>query len=174
MVEPKEWNEWLNKGKHEKLFNAFVDKYTEPLYWQARKLMLRHDLADDVLQDSFINAWKALPKFKAESNFYTWLFRIVCNQSFATLKKEKRYTEIDSNNTVSLNEDPFFNGDQTLLALHTAVESLPVRQQIVFKMRYFQELPYAEISAILLTSEGSLKASYHHAKEKIKKSFNLD
>ena len=174
MVEPREWYGWLKKGKHERLFNALVDAYTEPLYWQARKLVLRHDLADDVLQESFINAWRALPKFKSESNFYTWLFRIVCNQSFATLKKEKRYTEIDNNSVVSLNEDPFFNGDQALLDLHKAVESLPIKQQIVFRMRYFQELPYAEISTILKTSEGALKASYHHAKGKIKKSFDLD
>ncbi len=174
MVEPKEWKEWLQSGKHEKLFNILVDEYTEPLYWQARKLMFRHDLADDVLQESFINAWKALPKFKAESNFYTWLFRIVCNQSFATLKKEKRYTEIDTGKISTLNDDPFFNGDQTLLDLHAAVENLPFRQQVVFKMRYFQELPYHEISTLLKTSEGALKASYYHAKEKIKKSFHLD
>ena len=174
MVEPEEWRAWLRKGKHLKLFNALVDQYTEPLYWQARTLVARHDLADDVLQDSFISAWKALPKFKAESNFYTWLFRIVCNQSFASLKKEKRYSEIDSSTLTSLRDDPFFNGDQALLELHKAVAALPVKQQLVFKMRYFQELPYAQISDILNTSEGALKASYHHAKEKIKKSFEFD
>lgn len=174
MLEPEEWRNWLKKNKHEKLFNALVDQYTEPLYWQARKLVARHDLADDVIQDAFINAWKALPRFKAESNFYTWLFRIVCNQSFACLKKEKRYSEIDGNSLASLSEDPFFNGDQALLDLHKAIAALPLKQQLVFKMRYFQELPYAEISELLNTSEGALKASYHHAKEKIKKSFELN
>jgi len=174
MVEPVEWRDWLKKGKHEKLFNALVDHYTEPLYWQARKLMARHDLADDVLQDAFISAWKALPKFKAESNFYTWLFRIVCNQSFASLKKEKRYSEINGSSLASLSGDPFFDGDQALLDLHEAVASLPLKQQLVFKMRYFQNLPYAQISELLSTSEGALKASYHHAKEKVKKSFELN
>jgi len=174
MVEPKEWKEWLNEKRFELLFNALVDSYTEPLYWQARKLVSRHDLADDVLQDSFISAWKALPKFKGESNFYTWLFRIICNQSFACLKKEKRYTEIDGSSIASLNGDPFFNGEQALLDLHKAVAALPVKQQLVFKLRYFEEMPYAQICSVLETSQGALKASYHHAKEKIKKSFHLD
>jgi len=174
MVEPQEWREWLRQKRFEPLFNALVDQFTESLYWQARKLVTRHDLADDVLQDSFISAWKALPKFKGESNFYTWLFRIVCNQSFASLKKEKRYTEIEGSSVAALNEDPFFNGDKALADLHKAIAALPVKQQIVFKLRYFNEMPYHQMSKVLETSEGALKASYHHAKEKIKKSFQLD
>tara|TARA_R110002050_G_scaffold30928_3_gene79139 strand:+ start:3749 stop:4273 length:525 start_codon:yes stop_codon:yes gene_type:complete len=174
MIEPKEWKEWLQEKRFEPLFNALVDQFTEPLYWQARKLVARHDLADDVLQDSFISVWKALPNFKAESNFYTWLFRIVSNQCFACLKKEQRYTEINGNSLASLNDDPFFNGDKALLDLHKAISKLPVKQQLVFKLRYFEDMPYNEMSKVLETSEGALKASYHHAKEKIKKSFHLD
>lgn len=173
-MEPIQWKIWLEQKQYELLFNDIVDKFTEPLYWQARKIVTRHDLADDVLQDSFINIWKALPKFKGDSSFYTWLYRIVTNQSIALLKKEKRFSEYHPENYKSLSEDPFFNGDETLIKLYQEIAKLPVKQQVVFKLRYLEEKPYHEISALLETSEGALKASYHHAKEKIKKSFNLD
>jgi RNA polymerase sigma factor (sigma-70 family) len=173
MKEPKEWKDWLRNEQYEVLFNVLVENFTEPLYWQARKLLFRHDLADDALQESFISVWKALPKFKGEANFYTWMFRITCNQCFATLKKESRYTEIDGGSLAATNEDPYFNGDKALLDLHKAIAKLPSKQQIVFKLRYFEEMTYSEMSSALETSEGALKASYHHAKEKIMKSFAL-
>ena len=173
MKEPSEWKDWLHNKQYEKLFNILVENFTEPLYWQARKLLFRHDLADDALQESFINVWKALPKFKGEANFYTWMFRITCNQCFASLKKERRYTEIEGESLASTSSDPYFNGDKVVLDLQQAIAKLPSKQQMVFKLRYFQEMSYAEMSSILGTSEGALKASYHHAKEKIKKSFAL-
>lgn len=167
MEDQKHWNQWLQGGKHQALFKELVQAASEKLYWHARAIVLRHDWADDVLQESFVRIWKALPKFRAESSFYTWMYRIVTREALALLKKEQRYGKLEDGQLPGAWNDPFFDGDQAIATLERAIHELPEKQQLVFKLRYFQEMPYEEMSDLLNTSTGALKASFHHAKEKI-------
>ncbi len=153
-------------------FNLIVEEYKERLYWHIRKIVLIHDDADDVLQNTFIKVWRYLEKFKGDSKIYTWLFRIATNESITFINKKKKKAE-ESFETYehylsnTLEADEFFNGDEAQLILQKAILTLPEKQRIVFNMKYFQEIKYSEMSEILETSEGSLKASYHHAVKKI-------
>jgi len=173
MQEPTIWKEYLSEGRYQLLFSELVDAFTERLYWQARSIMLRHDWADDVLQEAFIKAWRALPSFRGESAFYTWMYRITTNEALAQLKKERRFQLQEGPLDFKLSADPYFDGDESLQLLLAAIAKLPDKQQTVFKLKYFQEMPFKEMSEILETSIGALKASYHHAKEKIKIELNL-
>lgn len=173
MQEPRQWKELLSSGKHQVLFNALVDTYTERLYWHVRAMLLRHDWADDALQECYIKTWKALPSFRGESAFYTWMYRIATNEALAILKKEKRFQLHEGPLDFNLKSDPYFDGDAILQELLEAVAALPDKQQTVFKLKYFQNMPFQEMSDMLETSVGALKASYHHANEKIKQSLNL-
>lgn len=173
MQEPAIWKDYLRKGDYSRLFNALVDSYTERLYWHIRSILLRHDWADDVLQESFIKTWKALANFRGEANFYTWMYRIATNEAIALLKKERRFQLQEGPLNYSLNADPYFDGDEALQSLMEAVAQLPEKQQMVFKLKYFQDMPFKEMSSLLDTSVGALKASYHHANEKIKAGLNL-
>ena len=160
------------KSRQAQAFEVLVNTYKERLYWQIRSIVLNHDDADDVLQNTFIKIYKNLHNFNGESQIYTWLYRIATNESLTFIKKRKRTTQIGSEElkeslVANLTSDPYFNGDEAQLTLQKAIDTLPAKQKQVFVMKYFDELQYNEISEILDTSEGALKASYHHAVKKI-------
>lgn len=153
-------------------FNLLVETYQERLYWHIRKMVLNHDDADDVLQNTFIKVWKALENFRGDSKIYTWIYRIATNESLSHIQKSKRTFSGDPNFDTALStqieSDPFFDGDEAVLKLWKAIELLPAKQKTVFKLKYFEEMKYEEMSELLDTSVGSLKASYHHAVGKVK------
>lgn len=153
-------------------FNLLVDKYSERLYWHIRRMVLSHEDADDILQNSLIKVWKSLANFRGESNLYTWLYRIVTNETITFLNRRKRasfFSLSDHSNSIenAIEADSYFEGTEIEARLRKAILKLPTRQRAVFTMRYFDELKYEEISKVLNTSVGSLKASYHHAAKKI-------
>ncbi|MGZ3885287.1 MAG: RNA polymerase sigma factor [Bacteroidia bacterium] len=149
-----------------------IEKYQQKLYWQIRKIVIDHDDADDVLQNSFIKIWKGLENFKEESQLFTWLFRIATNESLTFLKqKQKRNTTslhpIEYQLSKSLESDEYFKGDEIQMKLQQAILTLPEKQRIVFNMRYYDEMPYEQMSEVLETSVGALKSSYHIAAKKV-------
>ena len=160
-----------DNSQKEKAFNTLVHEYQEVLYWQIRRLVISHDDADDVLQNTFLKAWLALDDFRGESKISSWLFRIAINESLGFLEKKKRSIDIasDANDYLSnqLLSDPYFDGDETQALLLQAIDLLPNKQKAVFNMKYYQEMKYEDMSQILGTSIGALKASYHHAVKKI-------
>ena len=154
----------------EQAFTTIVREYQELLYRQIRRIVLYHDDANDVLQNTFLKAWSALDSFRGESKMITWLFRIATNEALNYLEKENNNTrmrEVEGSVASQLQSDPYFDGDETELQLQEAVSKLPEKQRLVFNMKYFQELKYEEISQILGTSVGALKTSYHIAVQKI-------
>lgn len=154
----------------EQAFTTIVREYQEPLYRQIRRIVLYHDDANDVLQNTFLKAWSAIDSFRGESKMITWLFRIATNEALNYLEKENnntRMSEVEGSVASQLQSDPYFDGDETELQLQEAVSKLPEKQRLVFNMKYFQELKYEEISQILGTSVGALKTSYHIAVQKI-------
>ena len=137
-----------------------------------RKIVIDHDDADDVLQNTFIKAWKALDTFKEESQLYTWLYRIGTNEALGFLRQKQRMNTqsihpIEYQLSKSLESDVYFKGGAIQLKLQQAILTLPEKQRVVFNMRYFDEMPYEEMSAVLETSVGALKASFHHAAKKV-------
>ncbi len=165
------------KESQEKAFNGIVKKYQKRLYWHIRKIVIIHDDADDVLQNTFIKVWSHLSSFREDSQLYTWLHKIATNESLSFLrKKEKQLSWKDYSQIISesLYDDNQFNGDEIQRKLQKAILSLPEKQRLVFNMKYFEEKKYGEMSAILGTSVGALKASYHHAVKKIKTYFEED
>jgi RNA polymerase sigma factor (sigma-70 family) len=166
----------LNLFKEESSRNLaltqLIDKYQQKLYWQIRKIVIDHDDADDVLQNTFIKIWKGLENFNQESQLFTWLYRIATNEALTFLShKQKRNTTslhpIEYQLSKSLESDVHFEGDAIQLKLQQAILTLPEKQRLVFNMRYYEEMPYEQMSEILETSVGALKASYHHAAKKI-------
>jgi RNA polymerase sigma-70 factor, ECF subfamily len=163
------------EGKGHYAFNLIVGKYSERLYWHIRKMVASHEDSNDILQNTFVKAWNALPEFREEAKLFTWLYRISTNEVLTFLKRKKlrsilSLTDYSKQLENVLESDTYFNGDATQKALHKAILKLPEKQRIVFNMRYFEELKYEEISEILGTSVGALKASYHHAAKKIQES----
>ena len=161
------------EGKQEFAFNLLVQKYSERLYWHIRKLTCSHEDTNDILQTSLVKIWEHLPHFREESKLYTWIYRIATNETLTFLKKKRisAFLSLGSYEKTlenKLQSDPSFNGDKLQMALHKAIIHLPDKQRAVFNLRYFQELKYEEIAEILDTSVGALKASYHHAYQKIK------
>jgi len=155
-------------------YNLIVRKHQERLYWHIRRMVIIHEDADDVLQNTLIKAWKGLLNFKEESKLYTWLYRIASNEAITFLNKKKKWLFIPINDvehelTIHLESDESFSGDEIQLKLQKAILTLPEKQRLVFNMKYYDDLKYAEISEILETSVGGLKASYHHAVKKIEK-----
>ncbi len=156
-------------------FSAMVRQYSEQLYWKVRHIVLNHEDANDVLQNSFIKAWKSMDTFQGKSSVSTWLFRIAINEALDFVRKQK------SAESISADEDPgvanrlmadgYFDGDETQAQLQEAVSNLPEVQRTVFTMKYYDEMKYSEMSKILHTSEGALKASYHLAVKKITEYF---
>ena len=154
-------------------FNKIVHTYNKRLYWHVRKIVICHDDANDIIQNTFIKAWKYLPNFREDSQLYTWLYRIATNESLLFLKKKKKhlFQSIDtvSHQLESQIDGNYFSGSEIEKKLQRAILTLPTKQRLVFNMKYFDELKYNEISEILGTSVGALKANYHHAKQKIEK-----
>lgn len=160
----------LQEKRFEAAFNSMVAHYSERLYYNIRRLVLNHDDADDVLQNTFIKVWRALPKFQQNSSVYTWLYRIATNEALSFLRSKKENTRFDDvafSVSKNLEADAFFSGDEAQAKLYEAIATLPEKQRAVFNARYFEEMSYADMSATFDTSEGALKASYHHAVKKI-------
>ena len=160
-------------GQREEAFNGIVNAYTERLYWHVRRFLCSHEDTNDLLQDIFIKIWAALPGFRGEARLYTWLYRIATNEVLNHLRKQKfmALVQLDSSTErlmKKIDDDPYFNGDALQRELHKAIQMLPEKQRLVFNLRYFDEMKYEEISEITGTSVGALKASYHHAYNKIK------
>ena len=148
-----------------------VDQYGEPLSWKIRSIVLTHDDADDVLQNTFLKAWKNLPTFEGRSRLSTWLYRIAINEALDFLRRQKATTlaSADADLTIAnqLMADDYFDGDRLQALLQQAIAMLPDVQRTVFTLRYYDEMKYSEMSELLGTSEGSLKASYHVAVQKV-------
>ncbi|MCR5820669.1 MAG: sigma-70 family RNA polymerase sigma factor [Bacteroidaceae bacterium] len=157
-------------------FTELVEAYKEPLYWQIRRMVLAHDDADDVLQNTFLKAWTGIDNFRGEAKLSTWLFRIAYNETLNFLERRRQTTSLDDENASaiasSLQSGPYFDGDETEIQLQEAIASLPERQRLVFTLKYYEELKYEDISERLGTSVGALKASYHHAVKKISSWFH--
>jgi RNA polymerase sigma-70 factor (ECF subfamily) len=162
-------NIYFVEGKRHYAFNLMVRAYSKRLYWHIRRLVHIHEDADDVLQNTFIKVWKGLPDFRAEAQLYSWMHRIATNEALNLLKKKKKvHQDWDETLLQQLEEDPYFNGEEAYKQFIQAVESLPEKQKLVFNLKYFEQLSYAEIVDLVGGTEGSLKASYHHASKKIK------
>ena len=167
------------EGKREMAFNILVKTYQERLYWHIRRIVMNHDDADDIMQNVFIKVWKNVEGFREDSTLYTWLFRIATNESLSFLQKQRKQSvfsmnEISDHLVESLESDKYFDGDDLQKKLQMAVIQLPEKQRLVFNMKYFEEMKYEEISVILQTSVGALKASFHHAVKKIEEYFDKD
>lgn len=153
-------------------YTALVKKYQERLYWHIRRMVVAHDDTDDILQNVFIKVWKNLETFRAESNLYTWLYRIATNETLNWIDARKRFAAV----SIEGNEDYFenrllaqrdFDASKIEWKLQQAIAKLPEKQRLVFNLRYYDEMPYEEMSQVLDTSVGALKASYHHAVKKV-------
>ena len=155
----------------QKVFPMIVDQYSQSLYWKIRSIVLKHEDAEDVLKNTFLKAWKSLPTFQGKAKLSTWLYRIAINESLDFLRRQKTATlsSADADLSVAnrLLADDYFDGDKSQAVLQEAIATLPDVQRTVFTLRYYDEMKYSEISEILGTSEGSLKASYHIAVQKI-------
>ena len=163
----------------ERLFNEIVRDYSERVYWHVRRFVNNHEDADDLVQEIFMKIWTALPSFRGDAQLFTWVYRIATNETLNWLRREKvrsalRFTTIDAEMERRIDSDPFFDGDAADRALSKAVAKLPEKQRQVFVMRYYDELPYEEMSAVLGTSVGALKASYHIAQEKVRAALGKD
>ena len=155
-------------------FNLIVKQYQEKIYFHVRRMIVDHDDTNDVVQNTFIKAWKGLDKFRHDAKLYTWLYRIATNESITFIKKKKLGTMLSFQNYGSVLENKLvssqdIDADKLLLTLKKAILSLPERQQLVFNMRYYDELTYEEISEITGVTVGGLKASYHIAAKKVEK-----
>lgn len=162
-----------NKSSKEFAFRKLMFIYKERLYWHIRKIVKSHEDADDVLQNTFIKVFKNIDNFKQDSKLYSWMYRIATNESITLLNKKAKHQNISLENityqlAANLQTDVYYDGDEIQLKLQKAIATLPHKQQLVFNMKYFDEMKYNEISEILDTSVGALKASYHHAVKKIK------
>lgn len=159
--------------KHrEEAFSILVTKYQKQLYWHIRKIVLSHQDADDILQNVFIKVWNNLLQFRKNAALYTWLYKIATNETITFIKKQKRNRLVSIDDYVNyienkIEDEGYFTGTEIQKKLQLAILTLPEKQRIIFQMKYFEELKYAEISKILKTSVGALKASYHHAVKKI-------
>ncbi len=160
----------------ERGFRLLMHNYKERLYWHIRRMVLVHEDADDVLQNTFIKIYRGILQFEGKSKLYTWLYRIATNESITYLQsRARRNTNSIDDNENALNNrlraDDWFDGDALQHQLRDAIARLPEKQRVVFNLRYFEEMPYEEMSAILDTSTGALKASFHHAVKKIESYF---
>jgi len=161
----------------EQAFRDLISQYKERLYWHIRKIVKSHDDTDDVLQNTFIKVYKGIHSFNQESKLYSWMYRIATNEAITFINKRAKEQNVDitdyqNNLTSNLSNDILYDGDDIQLLLLKAITSLPQKQQLVFNMKYFDNMKYDEISSILDTSVGALKASYFHAVKKIKDFLN--
>jgi len=156
----------------ERAFTAIIKKYQEKLYWHVRRLVVDHDDANDVLQNMFIKVWNGLENFREDSQLYTWLYRIATNEGLSFLEQQKRrstvsFSDVETGLSNTIKADTNFDANRLEWKLQLAIQQLPEKQRVVFNLRYYDEMPYQEMSRVLDTSEGALKASYHHAAKKI-------
>jgi RNA polymerase sigma factor, sigma-70 family len=161
-------------GGRESAFTLLVQKYQERLYWHIRRMVADHDDADDVLQNTFLKVWSGLDGFREDSQLYTWLYRIATNEALTFLKKKRSSLFLSIENLDyqlgnSLESDTYFDGDAIQLKLQKSILRLPDKQRLVFNMKYYENMKYEEMSTVLHTSVGALKASFHHAVKKIEK-----
>ena len=165
--------QFRNPSTKEKAFTAIIKKYQEKLYWHIRRMVVEHEDANDVLQNAFIRVWKGLDNFREDSQLYTWIYRIGTNECLTFLEQKKRKSTISLDGDVetglsnTIKADKHFDPNKLEWKLQLAMQQLPEKQRIVFNLRYYDEMPYEEMSKVLETSEGALKASYHHAVKKI-------
>jgi RNA polymerase sigma-70 factor (ECF subfamily) len=169
----------LNPKTQNNAFQKLLSDYKRPLYNHIRNIVLDHDDANDVLQNTFIKVFQNLNNFKGESKLYSWIYRIATNESITFINKKaklngKTSRELQSKIVDNLQADTYFDGNEIQVKLQKAILTLPEKQQLVFKMRYFEEIKYEELSTILGTSVGALKASYHLAVKKIEIFMNKD
>jgi RNA polymerase sigma-70 factor (ECF subfamily) len=158
-------------------FSIVVRTYQERLYWHIRKMVLSHEDANDVLQNTFMKAWNGIDGFRGDSQFSTWLYRIATNETLTFLTSKRMRTQnsiddVDETLLQNLQADTYFNGNELQMKLQKAILTLPEKQRLVFNMKYFDDITYEEMEAILGTSVGALKASYHYAVKKIEKLFS--
>jgi RNA polymerase sigma factor (sigma-70 family) len=156
----------------ERAFTAIIKKYQEKLYWHIRRMVVEHEDANDVLQNVFIRVWNGLENFREDSQLYTWLYRIATNECLSYLEQQKRksalsFDEMESGLSNKIVADKYFDPNKLEWKLQLAIQQLPEKQRVVFTLRYYDEMPYEEMSRVLDTSEGALNASYHHAVKKI-------
>ena len=161
-----------NVTSREAAFRELIKLYKERLYWHIRKIVVSHDDADDVLQNTFIKVYKNIDKFNQESKLFSWMYRIATNESITFINKRAKDRNVDISEmheqlASSLESDVYFSGDEIQIILQKAIATLPQKQQLVFNMKYFDEIKYNEMSEILETSVGALKSSYFHAVKKI-------
>ena len=168
--------EILNKFRDEKTrneaFNLLLKKYQQKIYWHVRRMVIDHDDADDLVQDVFIKVWKNLPGFRNDAQLYTWMYRIATNECITFLNKKKQKNnisldDVDFELADTLADSAYFNGEQAQMKLQQAILTLPDKQRLVFNMKYFDDMKYEEMSEVLGTSVGALKASFHLAVKKI-------
>ena len=162
-----------HSGAKEKAFGMLVLSYRERLYWHIRRFTCSHDDTDDLLQDTFAKIWAALPSFREDAQLFTWIYRIATNEALNFLRREKiramvSFEDIRIEMERRIDSDPYFNGDAIQRQLLKAIQKLPPKQRLVFNLRYFEEMKYEQIAEITGITVGSLKASYHHAYNKIK------
>jgi RNA polymerase sigma factor (sigma-70 family) len=163
-----------NEATKEKAFSELIKRYQERLYWHVRRMVINHDDANDILQNVFIKVWKSLADFREEANFYTWLYRIGTNETLTYLEQQKRRSSVSISDDEDgggisnrLKSEQGYDANKIEWKLQQGIQSLPEKQRVVFNLRYYDEMPYEKMSEILGTSEGALKASYHHAVKKI-------
>jgi RNA polymerase sigma-70 factor (ECF subfamily) len=164
--------EFRNPDTRERAYTAIIKKYQEKLYWHIRRIVVDHDDTNDVLQNVFIRVWNGLENFREDSQLYTWLYRIATNECLTFLEKEKKraavsLSDVESGLSEKVKADKDFDASKLEWKLQVAIQQLPEKQRVVFTLRYYDEMPYEEMSRVLETSEGALKASYHHAVKKI-------
>lgn len=153
-----------NKG-----FELILDKYQKRTYWHIRRLVINHDDADDLVQNTFIKVWENLSNFREDAKLFTWIYRIATNESLHFLQKKRTVPmdEVDAELVANLETGSYFNGNDAELKLQTAVLTLPEKQRLVFNLKYFENMKYEDMEKITGTTTGALKASYHHAVKKI-------
>ncbi len=156
----------------ERGFTAIIKKYQEKLYWHIRRIVVSHEDANDVLQNVFIRVWNGLNNFREDAQLYTWLYRIATNECLTFLELQKKKSSVSMNGMESglsnkIIADKYFDANKLEWKLQLAIQHLPEKQRIVFNLRYFDDMPYEEMSRVLETSQGALKASYHHAVKKV-------
>ena len=179
IVEETLVQELKTKTTQAQAFEVLVRTYKERLYWQIRNIVLNHDDADDVLQNTFIKVYKNIDSFKGDSKLFSWMYRIATNEALSFIKKRAKLQGITDSDyqdklVSNLEADVYFEGDEIQLQLQKAIATLPEKQKLVFNMKYFQELKYEEISEILDTTVGGLKASYHLAVKKLEQYLKND
>ncbi|PXV63858.1 RNA polymerase sigma-70 factor (ECF subfamily) [Dysgonomonas alginatilytica] len=168
----------LDEKTQRDAFSVLVKSFSERLYWQIRKIVISHEDANDVLQNAFIKVWTNIDSFRGDSKLTTWLYKIAINESISFINKQRQQQNVpldDSDNFLEakLESDSYFDGDEAQLKLQKAILTLPEKQRIVFNLKYFEEMKYEEMSEVLDTSVGALKASYHHAVKKIEDFLSL-